>query len=166
MSKNCLPTLMNKTFVEANTLEQDLRNLAAQRCRLAELEKDYQALLADFEHIHRALITDIALSHRAVKVSEDDIRSLARAKFTSEGNKDVCPGIKVKLFRRCCYDPSKVIEYLITSEHRDDFLGFNKRKFDQYALKLSEIKMNLPFVSIELEPIIHISQNLEKALEE
>ena len=154
---------MNQTFTE--TLEQDLYDLAIQRCRLAELEQDYQALLTDFEHIHRTLISDIALSRQAVKTNEDNIRSLARAKFEREGNKDICEGLKVKLFRRCFYESSEVIEYLVNSEHRNDFLEFNKRKFEKYALKMSEIEMSLPFVSIELEPVVHISQTLGEILE-
>ena len=75
-----------------------------------------------------------------------------------------CEGVKVKCFKRFEYSLDEAYQYALNSEHRDDLIYIDKKKFDRYYSKMLEVGMDLPFVNIVVEPVPYIARDLDRAL--
>ena len=143
-----------------------LHNLSAQRKRFSELDACYKELFEKFRESNSVLINDLELQKQALEQTEKEVREVVIKRYEKEGNKDVCVGVKIKCFKRFEYDVNKAYQYALGSEHRDDLVFIDTKKFEKYYSKILEAGMELAFVNTSFEPVPYIARDLEKALQE
>lgn len=156
------PTNNNQT----DLLITALHDLAYKRQRLVELEACYQEFFERFTKCHSALIADIELQKQALAQTEKEVRDIVKTRYEQEGNKDVCSGVKIKCFKRFEYDVNEAYQYALNSEHRDNLVFIDTKKFEKYYSKILEAGMELPFVSTSVEPVPYIAKDLAKSLQD
>ena len=143
-----------------------LQDLAEHRQRLVKLETCYKYLLEKFKESNSGLINDLELQKQVLAKTEKEARELVKTRYEEEGNKDVCKGVKIKCFKRFKYDLNEAYQYALSSEHRDNLVFIDTKKFEKYYAKILEAGMELPFVSTAIEPVPYIAKDLDKALQE
>ena len=111
------------------------------------------------------MITDIELQKQVLEQTEKEVRDIVKTRYEKEGNKDVCKGVKIKCFKRFEYDVSEAYQYALNSEHRDNLVFIDTKKFEKYYSKILEAGMELSFVSTSIEPVPYIAKDLAKALQ-
>ena len=156
---------------QANNNQTDLlitalNDLAHKRQRLVELENCYKEFFAKFTESHGVLITDIELQKQTLEQTEKEVRDIVKTRYEKEGNKDVCSGVKIKCSKRFEYDVNEAYQYALNSEHRDNLIFIDTKKFEKYCSKILEAGMKLPFVSTFVEPVPYIAKDLAKALQD
>ena len=151
---------------QTDLLITTLHDLAYKRQRLVELESCYKEIFEEFIKSHSALVADIELQKQALQQTEKEVRDIVKTRYEKESNKNVCSGVRIKCFKLFEYDVNEAYRYALNSEHRDNLLFVDTKKFEKYYSKILEAGMELPFVNIFIEPVPYIAKDLIKALQD
>ncbi len=143
-----------------------LHDLAEHRQRLSKLETCYKYLFEKFRESNSALINDLELQKQALEKTEKEVRDIVKSHYEKEGNKDVCKGVKIKCFKRFEYDVNEAYQYALNSEHCDNLVFIDTKKFEKYYSKILEAGMELSFIRTFVEAVPYIAKDLAKALQD
>lgn len=127
------------TTIEAVKL--DAKRVLEMRRAFDEIEREYDArrdklaeeikrLSAEWEEANAELVSVYTEQHEALGRSETDLRTLVVRAFEESGQKQVAPGLSVRVNKSLKYDPNTALDWARTHQFA---LALDKKAFEKIA---------------------------------
>ena len=151
---------------DARVRSMGTRTLEAQVLEVAKLrafEATFKKVLAEHEADFLARIADVKGKYDETKVereaAEHVLRALAVERYGKTKEKQVTPGVTIKMMTVIKYEPVDAVEWARKNDMGRKVLSLAKAKFEAIARNAE-----LPFVQKDTQPKATIATDLEAAL--
>lgn len=144
----------------SQTLIQALRRLADARADAADLADELKAKKAEFEFANGQLIAEAKGAADHVATLEAEVRALGEAHYATTKEKDIAPGVTVKLFKTFTItDREQALAWA-----KETKLALIPESLDEKGLQKIAAVTPLPFVECSEVPKVTIATQLNAAV--
>jgi len=155
---------IERTKMDRTEFERAVRRLAAARQNEKLAKERYQALWNEFqqqEHVREVVSIQTETMGTTAAVLEE-LKLLAMEAYAADGNKDIHPAVRIKMYKIYDYADSDAIEWC--KANLPIVFTFDAKKFVDY-LKICT-PTDVPFVRFLEEPRPSIATDLSEYLED